>query len=89
MKKGKNLEKLGSLLLVLSACTSRVPAAGAGLFNPIDITQVKVEGEIGRRIDNTMNNNVLVLDTDKDFLQPFQRRNRSGGYIGLTSSLTR
>lgn len=83
MKKHENLEKLSSLLLVLSMSTSRAPAAGAGPFDAVDITQVKVEGEIGRRIDNTINNNVLVLDTDKDFLRPFQRRDRKGGYIGL------
>jgi hypothetical protein len=83
MKKHKNMEKLISLLLVLSMTRSRVPAAGKAPLDPVDITQVKVEGEIGRRIDNTMNNNVLVLDTEKDFLQPFQRRGRKGGYIGL------
>ena len=64
MKNHKNLEKLSILLVVWSVSTSRAPAAGVGPFEPVDITQVKVEGEIGRRIDNTINNNVLVLDTD-------------------------
>jgi len=83
MSKHNNIEKLSSLLLVLLVSTSRAPAAGTGPFDPVDITQVKVDGEIGRRIDNTINNNVLVLDADKDFLQPFRRRDRKGGYIGL------
>ena len=52
-------------------------------LTPINIGQVKVGGEIGRRIDITINNNVLVLDADKDFIRPFQSRNRTGGYIGL------
>ncbi len=49
----------------------------------IDLHQVNVGGEIGRRIDITINNNLLVLDADKDFLLPFQTRDRKGGYIGL------
>lgn len=49
----------------------------------IGITQVKTAGEIGRRIDITINNNLLKLDADKDFLLPFQKRGQTGGYIGL------
>jgi len=52
-------------------------------FSPLNIDQVKIDGEIGRRIDITINNNALVLDADKDFLLPFKQRNRKGGYIGL------
>ncbi|MFC1793872.1 beta-L-arabinofuranosidase domain-containing protein [Planctomycetota bacterium] len=83
MSKYNNIEKLSSLLLVLLVSTSRAPATSTGPFAPVDITRVKVEGEIGRRIDNTINNNVLVLDADKDFLRPFRLRDRKGGYIGL------
>ncbi|MDT8302337.1 MAG: glycoside hydrolase family 127 protein [Sedimentisphaerales bacterium] len=52
-------------------------------LSPLNIDQVKIDGEIGRRIDITINNNALVLDADKDFLLPFRQRNRKGGYIGL------
>jgi len=52
-------------------------------FTPVDIQQVQVEGEIGRRIDVTIENNVLAIDVDKDFLRPFQKQNRQGGFIGL------
>jgi len=52
-------------------------------LTPLDIDQVKTGGEIGRRIDITINNNVLVIDAGKDFLLPFQQRKRQGGYIGL------
>ena len=83
MNKYNSIEKLSGLLLVLLVSTSRAPAAGTGPFAPVDITRVKVKGEIGRRIDNTINNNVLVLDADKDFLRPFRRRDHKGGYIGL------
>ncbi|HUT24067.1 MAG TPA: beta-L-arabinofuranosidase domain-containing protein [Sumerlaeia bacterium] len=47
------------------------------------LRHVKVGGEIGRRIEITVQNNLLVLDVDKDFLEPFRRRNHTEGYIGL------
>ena len=49
---------------------------------PVDLTNVKVGGEIGRRIDITIENNLLRLDVDNDFLASFQKKNDSG-YIGL------
>ncbi|MBN2327740.1 MAG: glycoside hydrolase family 127 protein [Candidatus Omnitrophica bacterium] len=55
----------------------------ADISPKIGISQVKAGGEIGRRIDITINNNLLKLDADKDFLLPFQQRGRTGGYIGL------
>lgn len=53
------------------------------IFIPADIRQVQVGGEIGRRLDVTMNNNLLVMDLDKDFLQPFRERRAKSGYVGL------
>ena len=44
---------------------------------------VKVGGEMGRRIDVTVNNNLLALDAEKDFLQPLRDRKMADGYIGL------
>ncbi|UCD48622.1 MAG: glycoside hydrolase family 127 protein [Phycisphaerales bacterium] len=52
-------------------------------MSPVEIDQVKVQGEIGRRIDITIDNNVLVIDVEKDFIAPFRQRSREGGYIGL------
>ena len=52
-------------------------------WQPLDIRQVKVSGEIGRRIDVTINNNVLVLDAEGDFLRPFRKKKLREGYIGL------
>ncbi len=68
----------GILLLFTGAAK-----CSANSLEPVDIRNVKVGGEIGRRIDITIKNNVLVIDTDKDFLKPFQDRNQGGGYIGL------
>ena len=44
---------------------------------------VQVGGEIGRRIDVTLRNNLLALDAEKDFLQPLRERKQSGGYVGV------
>lgn len=53
-------------------------------LSPLDLGEVTVGGEMGRRIDITVNNNLMVVDVDNDFLKPFQeRKNQDGGYIGL------
>lgn len=44
---------------------------------------VQVGGEIGRRIRMTVEENILKLDLERDFLQPFRLRNKTDGYIGL------
>ncbi len=51
-------------------------------LTPIGITNIHVGGEIGRRIGVTIENNILRLDVDKDFLPSFQKK-KSEGYIGL------
>jgi DUF1680 family protein len=83
MEKQKKIKTGLISLLLLFFNLLNSPIYATEKLTPVNIDQVKVEGEIGRRIDVTINNNVLVLDADKDFLLPFQRRNRQGGYIGL------
>ena len=75
---------LAFILLSMSFVHAKIhPVYAAVNLIPLEIGRVKVGGEIGRRIDITINNNALVLDADKDFLLPFKQRNRQGGYIGL------
>ena len=60
-------------------------------FIPIKLGKVQVGGEIGRRIEITIKNNLLKIDTEKDFLQGFRFREieqpkyQTGpaGYVGL------
>lgn len=73
-----------SLLLTLGVA---VGAAGADLLTPLDLREVKVGGEIGRRIDITINNNLLQLDLDHEFLRPFTEEKRRGAYIGLGKTI--
>ena len=49
----------------------------------IPLDKVKVGGEMGRRIEVTVRNNLLVLDADKDFLRPFQEKKNADGFVGL------
>jgi uncharacterized protein len=53
------------------------------VMTPLDIRQVKVGGEIGRRIGMTVNGNLLHIDVQRSFLQPFREKNQESGYIGL------
>lgn len=48
----------------------------------IDLNQVKVSGEIGRRIDCTIHNNVQKINI-ADFVKPFQDKKAGDGFIGL------
>lgn len=49
----------------------------------LPLGQVKMGGEIGRRIDITITNNLFKLNIDQDFLAPFREKTRKGASIGL------
>jgi len=83
MDKQKKIKTGFTLLFLLYVGVTINPIYAVEKLSPLNIDQVKIDGEIGRRIDVTINNNALVLDADKDFLLPFKQRNRKGGYIGL------
>ena len=60
------------------------PTWGGDPLTPVELRKVKLGGEMGRRIDVTVHNNLLALDADKDFLPPFAAKTGSReGYIGL------
>ena len=59
---------LGVVLFGVLASSARPCIAEQ--FAPLDLRQVKVGGEIGRRIDMTINNHLMVLNLEKDFLTP-------------------
>ncbi len=43
---------------------------------------VSIGGEIGRRIECTIENNLLCLDLEGDFLRPFRKKACRGGFVG-------
>jgi len=69
-------------MLVVTGCLASVGRSGDQL-TPLRLRDVQVGGEIGRRIDITVTNNLLVLDADKDFLPPFRAKTAKDGYVGL------
>jgi DUF1680 family protein len=44
--------------------------------------KVRIAGEIGRRIDMTIDRNVKSLDTENTFLNPFRAKSAADGFIG-------
>jgi len=76
--------KICATLTAVIAFTAGAQAAHDRL-TALPPNSVKVGGEIGRRIDVTINNNLLALEVDKDFLAPFkvEAAKRTGAYIGL------
>ncbi|MFH1266723.1 MAG: beta-L-arabinofuranosidase domain-containing protein, partial [Planctomycetota bacterium] len=70
--------------LMLGALLAVTGAQAADRLTSVDLRAVKkVGGEIGRRIDVTVGNNLLVLDADGEFLAPARKRTQKSGYVGL------
>ncbi len=61
--------------------------ASADMLQPLPVEKVKVQGEMGRRIDVTIYNNTMVMDIDNEFLKPFIRRADEGGYVGIGKTI--
>lgn len=63
-----------------------VPEKVQDVLYPVDIHNVKLGGEIGRRVDVTMNNNIKKLHLDKNFISHFQEKTGpavAGSFIGM------
>jgi hypothetical protein len=76
------MKKLSPLIL-LALFPAAFPVARADALAPLHLREVKVGGEIGRRIAITVANNLLQIDVDADFLRPFSESPRTGKFIGL------
>lgn len=60
------------------------PKSPSDQFHSIDLKKIKIGGEIGRRIEITVYNNLLKIDVDKDFLYSFQHKDISDeGFVGV------
>lgn len=73
---------LSFVALVLTAAIAPQAAAGDPL-TPLDLRDVKLGGEIGRRIDITVAQNLLQLEVDGDFVRPFKADSRNSKFTGL------
>jgi hypothetical protein len=70
-------------LMGLAVYCSGSAAPAADRWTRVDLRQVKVGGEIGRRIDVTVRHNLLKLNIEDDFLKPFRQRQAKDGFTGL------
>jgi len=70
-------------IMVDNAWASCAESQIAASFTALDLQDIKVGGEIGRRIGITAENNLLKLNVNDDFLQPFQERRFEECFIGL------
>lgn len=76
-----NLAGMKRTLLLLLALPITIHAAER--LTPLDLRDIKVGGEIGRRISITVANNLLKLNVDGEFLPAFMEEPRTGKFIGL------
>jgi uncharacterized protein len=60
-----------------------VDSGAAEPFIPLEPGKVRLGGEIGRRIGVTVDNNLLAINIERDFVQPFIDHKRKDGFIGL------
>jgi hypothetical protein len=73
----------GRCATFLALAVQVIACAAADLLTPLDLREVQVGGEIGRRIDITITNNLLKLDVERDFLPAFRTQDGKTSYIGL------
>ncbi len=52
------------------------------VFTRLDLGEARPAGVIGQRIDLTVKGNLLKLDLDKDFIEPFRLKQGKGDYVG-------
>jgi uncharacterized protein len=71
------------LAAITAACWFGSGGLAADALKPLNLRDVQVGGEIGRRIAITVTNNLLVLKADRDFLPGFKAKTAKDGYIGL------
>jgi DUF1680 family protein len=51
---------------------------------PADVRQVRLRGEIGRRVEITLRDNLLQIDLENVFFKPYrEKQQKSGSFIGL------
>jgi DUF1680 family protein len=52
-------------------------------FVPVEGSQVRLGGEIGRRVAITEHDNLESLHLDKYFIEPFESKKRTDGFVGI------
>jgi hypothetical protein len=73
-------------LLAVHCSGVRHPLKSTPVLEPFDLRRIQAEGEIGRRMNITLYQNILKLDLEKDFLKLFRCRSAEpearDGFVG-------
>ena len=77
------------LLAAAAVCLLSSPGLAAEVLRPLNLHEVRVGSEIGRRFAITITNNLLALDADHDFLPPVKAKTAKYGHIGLGKLIDR
>ncbi len=72
-----------ALLAILAVPLLARPCCPAEAFQRAELRDVQLAGLLGRRIELTVQNNLLRLDIDRDFLRPFREKKAPDGFVGL------
>ncbi|NOY43792.1 MAG: hypothetical protein GXP26_18390 [Planctomycetes bacterium] len=85
--------EMALLGLMMASVRADAPGSQAGIsakapgLTSVELGDIKVEGEIGRRIDAMLEENLLRVDMDGDFLSPFLNQETKNKYIGMGKML--
>ncbi len=74
-------------VIVLGIFLTAMNIFGDEVLQKVSLDSVKVGGEIGRRINITIYNNSMVMDIDRDFLNPFRDKKACDNYVGLGKTI--
>ena len=66
----------------VAALVCALPAHGAHNWQKVDLREIKVRGEIGRRVDLAIYGNLLKMEIDKPCLDHFRQKKLSGDSVG-------
>ncbi len=78
-------QKFSVLFLMISVLlTFQDTISASSDLSAVDLGDIRVEGEIGRRIDGMLRQNILKVDIEKDFLLPFVTgKQEARNYVGI------
>ena len=67
-------------LVLVAACSTKEPAPAGDKLFPVKLKQTELSGEIGRRINDLIYKNFMVIDIDTFFSEPFRTRPFTDNY---------
>ena len=77
-----SINKIRICIMLLAVLT--VQSIADDELTPVNLGDIKVKGEMGRRIDGMLSNNILKVDIEKDFLLSFVNgKQEAKSFVGI------